>query len=126
MILMTFGWLAIGSIFILAGWLRHGWKHRHPPSFYNAGLVMAVGMDLHALGFALQLSGRIQQILVDGRAFETVSPIYWIGMAMILSGKSFFVWLAALGEGRTYSKPFLWSYWASLAAWAVFSIWWYA
>ena len=125
MILLAFGWLIIGSVFILGGWFRQGWRHRHPPSFYNAGLVMAVGMDLHSLGFALQLGGRIQQILLDGAEFDTASPVYWIGTAGILAGKSFFVWLAALGEGRQYSKPFLFSYLASLAAWAAFSAWWY-
>jgi hypothetical protein len=125
MILMTFGWLTIGSLFILAGWFRQGWRHRYPVSFYNAALVMTVGMDIHALGFALQLTGRIQQILFDGAGFETASPIYWLGMALIFTGKTLFVWLAALGEGRSYSKLFIWSYWAALAAWAAFSAWWY-
>jgi hypothetical protein len=86
---------------------------------------MAVGMDMHALGFALQLGGRIQQILFDGAAFATESPVYWLGMALVFAGKSFFVWLAALGEGRSYSKPFIWSYWACLAAWSAFCAWWY-
>ena len=125
MILLAFGCLVIGSLFILAGWFRQGWKHRSPPSFYNAALVMAIGMDVHALGFALQLGGRIQQILLDGEGFETASPVYWLGVVLILTGKSLFVWLAALGEGRSYSKPFLFSYWACLVAWSAFSFWWY-
>lgn len=126
MILLTFGFMLIGSLFILAGWFRQGWRHRYPVSFYNAGLCMAVGMDMHSIGMMMQLSGRIQQIIIDSETFATESPVYWIGMILVIAAKTFFVWLAALGEGRTYSKPFIWSYWACLAAWAVFSFWWYA
>ena len=125
MILLTFGWLIIGSAFIFCGWFREGWRHRIPLSVYNAGLVMAVGMDLHALGFALQLSGRIDQILSHGETFATESPIYWLGMAMVFTAKTFFVWIAALGEGRSYSRWFVWSYWFCIAAWAAFTLWWY-
>lgn len=125
MILLTFGWLAIGSMFILAGWFRHGWRHRHPLSFYNAALCMAVGMDLVSIGFAMQISGRVVQILFTDISLAIENPVYWLGMALMLAGKTFFVWIAALGEGRTYSKPFIWSYWLSLAAWGAFSAWWY-
>lgn len=125
MILLAFGCLLIASAFIVVGWFRQGWRQRYPVSFYNAGLCMALGMDLAALGFVLTLGGRLQQILVDGMDFATESPVYWLGTAMILAGKTFFVWLAALGEGRSYSKPFIWSYWACLSAWAAFSVWWY-
>lgn len=125
MILLAFGWLLIGSAFIVIGWFRHGWRHRYPPSFYNAALCMAIGMDLVSAGFMMQLGGRIQQILIGGESFATHSPIYWIGTVFMIIGKSLFVWLAALKEGRAYSKPFLWSYWAFLAAWAAFTAWWY-
>ena len=125
MILLAFGSLLIASAFIVVGWFRQGWKQRAPRSLYNAGLCMALGMDLTALGFVFMLGGRLQQILLHNAAFGTESPVYWLGVAMILTGKTFFVWLAALGEGRTYSKPFIWSYWACLAAWAAFSGWWY-
>lgn len=100
-------------------------RQSHNLSRFNAGLIMAVGMDLHALGFMLTFGGRIHEILFLGADFDTTSPFYWFGTVMIFTAKTLFVWLAALGEGRSYSKPFIWSYWAALAAWAAFSTWWY-
>lgn len=125
MILLAFGSLMIASAFIILGWFREGWRQRYPASLYNAGLCMSLGMDLTAGGFVLMLGGRVQQILLNTANLATESPIYWVGVAMLFTGKTFFVWLAALGEGRTYSKKFIWSYWACLAAWAAFSMWWY-
>lgn len=124
MILLVFGWMLIGSVFILGGWFRQGWRERYPVSIYNAALMMALGMDLHALGFTLQLYGRIEQIMIDGASFYTDDPIYWAGSAMIIAGKTFFVWVASLGSGRSYSKKFIWSYWACITAWgAIASVW---
>lgn len=125
MILLVFGLLTIASLFIVAGWFREGWRQRVPATVYNAALVMAVGMDLTAIGFAMQLSGRIWQIMVEGASFATDSPFYWIGTVAILAGKTCFVWIAALGEGRSYSRKFWWSYWLSMGAWCGFTILWY-
>lgn len=126
MILLVFGWMLVGSIYITAGWFRAGWRHRLPLSVYNAALMLALGMDLHALGMALTTYGRLEQILRDGASFGTDDPVYWFGAGMVIAGKTFFVWVASLGEGRTYSRKFWWSYWASLAAWMAFSMWWYS
>ncbi|MDG6079740.1 hypothetical protein E3U23_11125 [Erythrobacter litoralis] len=117
MILFIFGCMVLGSIFIVAGYTMPGWRRRFPLSIYNAGLAMALGMDLHALGMILQLYGRIEQMVGDGATFATDDPVYFVGSVMIIAGKSLFVWVAALGEGRTYSRPFWWSYWALLAVW---------
>lgn len=125
MILLAFGSLLIASAFIVVGWFRQGWRHRLPVSIYNAGLCMALGMDLTAMGFVLMLGGRVQQILLDRSDFGTESPFYWLGIGMLFAGKTFFVWLAALGEGRSYSKSYLFAYWSALAAWAAFCVWWY-
>lgn len=125
MILLAFGWMLIGSVFIVGGWFRQGWRYRFPATQYNAALVLAVGMDLHALGFAMQLYGRIEQILFDGATFDSDDPIYWLGTLGILAGKTAFVWVAALKKGRDYSRPFVYSYGGCLAAWAVFVAWWH-
>ena len=123
-ILLVFGWLTIGSIFIIGGWFRQGWRKRIPYSFHNAVLVLALALEFHAAGYALQLQGRIREILFDGKNFATDDAGFWIGTLFILTGKTLFVWVAALGPGRTYSKPYVGAYWASLLAWAIFTAWW--
>lgn len=125
MILFAFGCIGIGSLFIFIGFVRQAWLYRVPSNVYNAALCMAIGMDLAALGMILQLGGRIYEIMFEAKDFDTLSPVYWLGVVMLFAGKTFFVWVAAMGEGRKYSKPFIWSYWAFLAAWAAFVIWWH-
>ena len=125
MILLAFGWLLIGCAYIFFGWLSEALKHTKRLSPFNAALVMAVCMNLLALGFILMFGGRIEQMLVDGSEFATESPVYWFGTVLIFFSKSGFVWLAALGEGREWSKPFVFSYLACLLAWAGFVTWWY-
>lgn len=126
MILLVFGWLLIGCAFILVGWVPETGRHASPLSRFNAPFLMAVFMDLHALGFILTFGGRIGQILFDGASFDTESPIYWAGTAMILAAKTGFIWVASLGEGRKWSKPLMFSYFACLLAWAGFTGWWYS
>ncbi|MBX7496749.1 hypothetical protein K3172_12860 [Qipengyuania sp. 6B39] len=125
MILLAFGWLLIGCAFIFAGWLAQAFEQGGERSLFNAGFVMAVCMDLHSLGFMLTFGGRIQQMLFDGATFATVSPVYWFGTGLIFLAKTGFVWLAALGEGRDWSKLFVFSYFFCLLAWAAFVMWWY-
>mgnify|MGYP003665941152 CR=1 FL=1 len=117
--LLIFGWMLIGSAFIVAGWVRQAWRYRRPVSAYNAALVLSVGLDLLALGMALQLYSRIGQIL-EGAQLASNDPLYFIGAALVMAGKTAFVWIAALKDGRRYSAPFWWSYWAAIAAWSLF------
>lgn len=124
MIVLLFGWLVIGSAWVLTGWFLEAVRHSHTLSRFNAPLVLAVAMDLHALGFALQLSGRLEQVLHDGANFDTAAPIYWVGISMLFVAKTLFVWVAALREGRNYSLALIWSYWLALVAWGGFSLWW--
>ena len=120
MMLLIFGLMLIGSVYILAGWFRQGWRRRFPLSIYNAALAMALGMDLHAIGMMMTLYGRLEQILVDGHSFASDDPIYFIGASLVIAGKSLFVWVASMGEGQTYSRKFWWSYWTLLASWSLF------
>lgn len=125
MILLVFGWMLIASAFILIGWFNEGYKHRFPVTVYNAALMMSVGMDLHALGFMLQLGSRINQILFHGMSFDTDDVVYWVGVGSILIGKTMFVWVSAMGNGKRYSKKIMVSYWALIAAWAGFCYYWF-
>ncbi|WP_375291811.1 hypothetical protein [Qipengyuania sp.] len=117
MILLLFGWMLIGSAFIGLGWSRSGWRARFPLSIFNAALVMSVGIDLVALGYGFTLFGRIEQILRDGQSFAIQNPFYFLGAVMVIAGKSALVWVAAMGEGRTYRRPFWFAYLAALASW---------
>lgn len=116
-ILLIFGWMLIGSAFIILGWARPGWRRRYPLSIYNAALMMSLGMDTHAAGWIFTTYGRMEQILRDGASFATDDPLYYAGAALVLIGKSLFVWVAALGEGRTYRRPFWFAYLAVMAGW---------
>ena len=118
---LIFGWMLIGSAFILLGWGMSFWRHRKPASIWNAAALMAAGMDLHAIGMVMTLYGRLEQILSDGRSFATEDPVYFIGSVLVIAGKSLFVWVAALREGRTYSHTIWWSYVACMALWLLFA-----
>ena len=125
MILLGFGWLIIASLFVIYGWFRSGWEQRVPATIFNAGLVMAIGMDLTAAGFALMLGPRIVQVLLQTSTLAIDNPVYWIGLSMVMIGKSCFVWIAALGADRDWSRGLVFTYAASLIAWVVFTMWWY-
>ena len=116
---LLFGLMLIGSLFIFLGWLTCAVQERECWSRWNAALVMAIGIDVHAVGFALTLYGRLEQIFVDGRSFATEDPAYYLGAVLIIAGKTAFVWVAALGEGEEYSKTFWWSYVGAMLAWPV-------
>lgn len=118
-IALIFGWMLIGSLFILIGWGLAAWRHRHPVNIWNAGLLMALGMDLHSIGMIMQLYGRLEQMLVDGASFATDDPIFFGGALLVVSGKSLFVWVAALREGRSFSRRLWCSYWLAMLAWAL-------
>ena len=117
MILLIFGCMVLGSVYILLGYTLPGLRRRYPVSIYNAGLMMAAGLDVHAFGWILTLYGRIEQMVADGSNFATSDPVYFAGTLLVLIGKSLLIWVAALGEGRTYSRLYWWSYWALMALW---------
>lgn len=117
--LAIFGWMLIGSAFILAGWGLTAWRHRRPLNIWNAGLMMALGMDLHTAGMLMTLYSRIDQMLVDGVSFATDNWLFFAGSVLIIAGKSLFVWVAALREGRTFSRNFWWAYWVAMLLWAL-------
>lgn len=124
MTLWIFGLMVLGSVFIVGAWGRQAYKHRHPLSHYNAALLLAVGFDLHAVGTAVQTGVRVYDVF-SGLVFGTELPsIYLAGSLLVIAGKSLFVWIAALKEGRDYSRGLWWSYVSLCAAWSGFAATW--
>ena len=52
MIFWLFGAVALASTFIIGGWSITAWRHRRPPSVWNSALLLAVAIDVGAVGVA--------------------------------------------------------------------------
>lgn len=120
--LWMFGLITLGSFFIVGSWTTQIWKHRKPASIFNAALMMAVALDVHAIGMGMQGSAVISFILQDPGHGRLRTPFFYFGCILIIFAKSLFVWIASLYEGKHYSQKLWWSYITSLVCWTIFCI----
>ena len=122
MILWFFGAYLLSSLFILGSFMKIAWAHRRPFSVFNATLMLAFFLDLHALAFALTSVMRINDIW-SGRALDSESALTLVFLyALLLAAKMGLVWVAALEGGRKYDKRIWWGFWASLVGWTLFCL----
>lgn len=123
MMLWIFGVMMVGSIFIAFGWLSVWRRYRNPWSVWNAALMLSLGFDLHSIGMAVTTGVRIFDVFA-GRNFATETPLVYFGAgALVVAGKTLFVWVAAMGEGREYNRLYWYGYLAAVLAWTCFCTW---
>jgi len=120
--LWMFGLITLGSFFIVGSWTNQIWKHRSPPSIFNAALMMAVALDVHAIGMGVQGSAVISFLLEEPGQERLKTPFFYFGCILIIFAKSLFVWIASLYEGKNYSQKLWWSYITSMVCWSIFCI----
>ena len=113
------GAIALSSAFIVAGWARAAWQHREPLSTWNAALMLAIGIDIGAISFAVIMGLRTWQLLTGALPPAFWNPWMMAGLSSLLLSKIILVWVASIERGRRHS--WLWPfYWAIMAAWSLF------
>lgn len=122
MIFWLFGLIFIGAAWVIGGAAALAWKHRGRLTWWNAALVLALGIELHAIGMTGQTGIRLLD-MTEGLLFPTHYPIaFGFFTALLLLGKTCFVWLIAMRDGRTFRRVYWASYWLALLGWTIIAI----
>jgi hypothetical protein len=81
-----------------------------------------VGIELHAIGMTGQTGIRILDML-DGFLLPTHYPVaFGFFSALVIGGKTCFVWLVAMRDGRSFRRWYWFSYWATLLGWTLIAL----
>jgi len=120
MMFFAFGEFCIGAAFLAWAWGEQVWHHRSPLSFWNAPMLLALGLGGLLTGFMILLGVRVTD-LIAGIPLPTARPLlYGLGWALVIPAQAVLVWVAALREGKNYSQGLWLSYLACSFAWALY------
>ena len=120
MILWLFGAVALSSAFIIGGWTIAAWQHRHPLSVWNMALMLAIALDIGAVGLTWGGGLRAWDILHNRDIAGSYEDGLAIGLAAGLVSKIVLIWVASVRKGP-WRYTALWpTYWITLGLWSVF------
>ena len=120
MILWLFGAVALASAFIIGGWSITAWRHRLPPSVWNSALLLAVAIDVGAIGVASLFGLRAADLYNGANIIGSYGEWITASLALILASKITLIWIASI---RSNPRRFtaLWPlYWLALGLWTIF------
>jgi hypothetical protein len=113
----------LAAAWVIGGAATVAWRHRGHLSWWNAALVLAVGIEFQAIGMTGQTGIRLLDMF-NGLMFPTRDPIaFGFFSALVILGKTCFVWLVAMREGRDFRCLYWFSYWSAVIGWTMFAIW---
>ena len=112
----------VGAAWVIGGAAVLTWRHRSALTWWNAALVLALGIELHAVGMTGQTGIRILDLL-EGAVLPTHYPVaFGFFSGLVIVGKTCFVWLVAMRDGRDFRRWYWFSYWAAMLGWTAIAL----
>ena len=96
MILWLFGAVALASAFIIGGWTVTAWHHRRPPSVWNSGLLLAVAIDIGAVGVSSLFGLRVADLYNGADIIGSYGGWVTISLSLMLVSKVTLIWIASI------------------------------
>ena len=120
MILWLFGAVALSSAFIIGGWTLTIWLHRRPLSVWNTGLLLAIALDLGALGVSSLFGLRVADLVNGANIIGSYGRWITVSLAIMLASKITLIWIASIRRNPQRFTALWPTYWIVLGLWTAY------